>query len=183
MLDFLCLHDIQYLVHFTNIKNVESIKQHGLLSTCALKRKGLPFYANDDKRLDGYLDYISLSITKVNNELLSAFKYCEKLNKEAIIYIDAALLYKENEVDRIYCDRNAAAKTCKKGNSLEALKGMFCDEVKYTTTKITPFGFANISKTYNREIDGRKPNETTDPQAEILFQQKIDPKYIVKIEV
>ena len=164
---------IKYLVHFTDSKNIESIKAHGILSRKELIDKKLFFTYNDRHRVDQKLDYISLSISKANFFLLNAFRNSGPLENPVVIYLDAKLLYEEFDTIRFYCDRNAAANFCEKGNTVDFFENMFKETLSYKTM-VNEFN-------YDRAKDGRKTCETTDPQAEILFHRRIDPKYIVKI--
>ena len=163
---------IKYLVHFTDCKNIESIKAYGILSRKELIDKKLFFTYNDRHRVDQKLDYISLSISKANFFLLNAFRK-SGLENPVVIYLDAKLLYEEFDTIRFYCDRNAAANFCEKGKTVDFFENMFKETLSYKTI-INEF-------IYDRVSDRRRSYETTDPQAEILFHKRIDPKYIVEI--
>lgn len=161
---FLEKRKIKYLVHFTNIKNVESIKKHGILSVQELTQRKIPFSNNDVNRYDRMLDYISLSVTRPNKYVLESFKENGTLKDVNLIYIDASILYEEISVPRIYCDRNAASSSCQKGSTLSDFENMFLN-----------------NKAYDRYECYRDNNEPTDTQAEILFNKKVDVKYIKRI--
>ena len=64
---------IRYLVHFTRVGNLSSIMSHGLLSVQAAHKQGLVPLANDQLRLDGRTDAISLSISFPNDAMF--YKY------------------------------------------------------------------------------------------------------------
>ena len=162
--NFLEKRRIKYLVHFTNSKNIDSIRQHGILSVQELNRRGIYFYNNDENRYDRMLDYISLSVTQYNKYVLDKFKENGTLDEVSLIYIDAAILYKEISTPRLYCDRNAAKGSCQKGSSISDLENMFSN-----------------NKEYDRYEHYRDDNEPTDTQAEILFNKKVDVKYIKRI--
>ena len=172
---FLEKRNIKYLIHFTDSKNVESIKRHGILSVQQLMNRGIAFSRNDLGRYDNMPDYISLSITNPNEELLSSFRKKGSILDAKFIYIDASILYLET-TDRRYCYTNAANRNCKSGNSLYYLKNMFSDTLTYQVPS------TGIYRTFNRFEEKRRSNEPTDPQAEILFNRKIDPKYILDIK-
>lgn len=161
--DFLEKRGIKYLIHFTNSKNIESIKKHGILSVQELNKRNLPFYKNDENRFDNKLDYISLSVTHPNDYVLNNFKETGRIDNVSLIYIDASILYKEISTHRIYCDRNAAKSSCEKGSTLYYFENMF-----------------GHNKSYDRTY--KTPNEPTDKQAEILFNKRIDSKYIISIQ-
>ena len=152
------------MVHFTNSKNIDSIKQHGILSVQELNRLGIRFNNNDENRYDHMLDYISLSVTQPNKYVLKKFKENGTLSEVSLIYIDSAILYEEISTPRVYCDRNAAKGSCQKGSSLSDFENMFSN-----------------NKEYDRYEHYRDDNEPTDTQAEILFNKKVDVKYIKRI--
>ena len=151
-------------MHFTNSNNIESIKKHGILSVQELMNKNISFSNNDAKRYDKMLDYISLSVTQPNKYVLKSFKENGTLKNVSLIYIDASILYEEISVSRFYCDRNAASNSCQKGSSLRDFENMFLN-----------------NKAYDRYECYRDDNEPTDTQAEILFNKKVDVKYIRRI--
>lgn len=68
---------ITKLIHFTPGSNLPSIIEHGFLSRTALDGLGVPFEFTDNKRLDGYLDGISVSIENKNDRMF----YVKKLEK------------------------------------------------------------------------------------------------------
>lgn len=171
--EFLESRGIKYLLHFTSAENLDSIKEHGILSVQELKKRGIPYLHNDSNRLDNELDYISLSVTTINRPLLSSYFHTGRIQDVRVIYISASILYEELETARIYCDRNAAASSCRKGSELSDFYNMFGNEMNYTTT----LGV----REYDRKKDRRADNEPTDPQAEILFKGCVPTKYIIGI--
>lgn len=71
---------IPHLVHFTRCENLPSIMRHGLCSVAVCGVARIPAIRNDDMRLDGALDGISLSIAFPNYRMF--YKY-RKLAPEA----------------------------------------------------------------------------------------------------
>ncbi|WP_278347984.1 DarT ssDNA thymidine ADP-ribosyltransferase family protein [Helicobacter pullorum] len=168
---FLEERGIEYLVHFTDMANISSIKRNGLLSRAFLQRRGMGFRFNDNVRLDDSLDYISLSITNHNKDVYQSFVKKGSIQRGAFIYIDASILYKESN-DRLYCVTNAASAKCPKGRTLSDLEQMFDDVVYFKAN-----GIEQQKVRYDKA-----DNEPTHEQAEILYQGSIDPKYIIRIE-
>lgn len=168
---FLEERGIEYLVHFTDMANISSIKRNGLLSRAFLQRRGMGFRFNDNVRLDDSLDYISLSITNHNKDVYQSFVKKGSIQRGAFIYIDASILYKESN-DRLYCVTNAASAKCPKGRTLSDLERMFDDVVYFKAN-----GIEQQKVRYDKA-----DNEPTYEQAEILYQGSIDPKYIIRIE-
>ncbi len=178
--DFLENRGIKYLVHFTESKNYESILKYGICSQKEGKKLGIQMPINDNDisahKADKYMkstndDYISLSITEMNEKVLSAFKARHGIKQVKRILIDASILWKEIDNDRIYCNMNASSGSLSCGNSFKNLEDMFSpsiEQVKYTGEKILSTRI------------GKDTNITTHSQAEILWQSNVDPKYIIK---
>lgn len=159
--------NIKYLVHFTNIKNIPTIKKYGLLSVNLLNKNNIEFSRNDFNRFDNYPDGISISITHINESLYNKFRIQNKLSEYVIIKIDPSILYLEPN-KRIYCQTNAATTNGKKGESLIDFKEMFAEFVSYENTS----GYHEFNRKY------LSINETTDSQAEILWFDNVPLKYL-----
>ncbi len=166
---FLEKRNITTLIHFTDKKNLNNILINGLLSVEALNNSGFNYCYNDNKRLDGQLNYISLSVTKPNIFLLKSFIKQQKIKNPFLIEIDASMLWKENN-KRVYCQTNAATSGCKKRSSIQDFEAMFEESVRYHTSY--------SDRHFNRFQ--HKINETTDIQAEILWSSKVSPQYFVR---
>ena len=63
---------ICHLVHFTPVENVESIRDKGLLSRSVLDINDLEYIYTDEQRLDGGLNWISLSVSFPNYKMFYA---------------------------------------------------------------------------------------------------------------
>lgn len=182
---FLESRNIHYLVHFTDKQNYESIKANGILSINRAKQKNVRLKVNDsnisshniEKSLNVEReDYISLSVSSVNRDLLNAYRFNNNINNFVILYIDASILWKEIGTHRIYCDRNASCSSVRFGNKLENFKDMFVNNISYMT-------FEGRYYDNDRVRDGTNSNQTTNPRAEIWFYGEIDyKKYVVKCE-
>ena len=61
--------EIDYLFHFTQLQNLESILEHGLLSRNSMERVGAVGEINDPYRFNGQLGAISCSIWSPNYKL------------------------------------------------------------------------------------------------------------------
>ncbi len=177
---FLEKRGIQYLIHFSDSRNYESIKKNGIISINEGKRRGVYIKVFDNnisakqvekKHSIQREDYISLSISTINEDLLWSYKWNNGLKEVVVFKIDASILWKEKN-DIIFCDRNASTSTVKSGRTIKDFENMFVEEIKYTSTQ---------GKSYdnNRKRDGIPDNITTNPGAEIWFRDSIDyDKYI-----
>ncbi len=180
--DFLDSRNIKYLIHFTDRINFDSIKENGILSFNEAKNKGIPYKVFDkeapvDKVEEGLgisrKDFVSLSLSSVNVDLLLSYKRNYGIKEFAILYIDASILYKKISSKRIYFDRNASIPSARFGESLKDFKRMFDEEISY-------MGFSKKIRYSNRV--GLPKEEATDDQAEIWFERGIDPSFIRMVQ-
>lgn len=162
---------ITRLVHFTAEENLPSIYDHGLMSVAKMDKSGIKYDNNDTDRADNIPDGISLSVQNPNQYLLKHF--CQKYpnKKYVILSLDPALLYEipddsgKRMAPRFYCDYNAASA---------------CMHYSRTDMEIMfPHVFDGGSWVNTRE--GKGEDTPTANQAEILFCQTIDPKYILEV--
>ena len=159
---------IRYLIHFTDEKNVPSIRENGILSVEQLQQLGLTFKANDEDRYDGELDYISLSVSGMNQYLYKTFRYSKQKIKHGVaIVIDSSILYKEISNLRIYCNTNAANSEATIGMDLESFENLFANVVDYK------------DRHFDRANEKRSSFEPTDVQAEILWNKCVPTEYII----
>ena len=89
---FLQARNITTLCHFTDERNLSYILKFGLLSRQKLAQKGYKHYYNDEMRLDGAMDFISLSITNINHFLADCFIRQGKIQSCVVLELDANLL-------------------------------------------------------------------------------------------
>ena len=176
---FLENRGIKYLVHFTDESSIASIRENGICSRKEGKRRGIKIRVNDNDvsahKADKYMkstsdDYISLTITTINEKVLSAYKARKGIRNAKRILIDASVLWKEIDRDRIYCNMNASSSSLSCGNDIKALEAMFAPSVE------------QVKFSGERTVDtrsGKPKNVPTHKQAEILFQSYIDPKYFL----
>lgn len=157
---------IKIFVHFTRIDNLPSISKHGLLTRKNLDDQSLKYFFNDDTRRDNITNSLSLSVTFPNYKM---FYKCSKSapNNWAIILLDAEKILANLPCAFNYT--NASNNTIKsipteKRMTLESFEKMFYEP-----------------DNSSRKLRKLNPNETTDPQAEILCLADIPLKYFVGI--
>lgn len=154
---------IPYLVHFTPIGNVESIVEDGLKSRYTLD--GHEYIFTDEYRHDGWLDWISLSVSFPNYRM-----FYKKRNSPNNIDGWAILLIKRDvlwELDCRFMPTNAASFGIRlfrddEWSSIEAFDDMF---------------------NYVEHRKGIPDHFTTDPQAEVMVRNEVPKHYIHKIAV
>lgn len=162
---FLQKRKITTLCHFTDERNLNYILKFGLLSRQKLREKHYKYIYNDEIRLDGMMDFISLSITNINHFLADRFIKQGKIQQCMVIELDANLLWKQFS-RRLYCQTNAATTGCQKGDSLADFEALFDNQVNYK------------GRMLNRE--NLNINQPTDAQAEILWAGWVKPEFIKK---
>ncbi|MBV4490440.1 DarT ssDNA thymidine ADP-ribosyltransferase family protein [Pseudomonas oryzicola] len=157
---------IPYLVHFTRLTNLASILQHGLCPVSDHDTLRTRPVINDELRLDGHLDGTSLSIGFPNYQMF--YKYRQVPNTEWVVLgIDSSVLWTK---DCGFCQRNAATNEMAQQpldnlRTLAAFQGMF-DEIEGLNT---------------RHQQRLKTSDPTDPQAEVLVFDKIEPELILGV--
>ena len=164
------------LIHVTRKKNLKSIYEHGILPRKKLDEKKIEYVFNDNKRLDGWLNASSISVTKLNPFLIQSFNERHNLKRGDWfeIQIKPSILT-VNEC--IFCDTNAASATFNPyRNNTENLKslklwmafeGMFNNKIYQTQRSITRIG--------------QKTSETTCNQAEICIVGKIPINFFINL--
>jgi len=133
---------IPALYHFTHLSNLQSILEHGILTRKQLDTSDHVFRYNDELRLDGVRDSISLSIGHVNNKML--FKYTQGLRDHewVILKIKSELIsgpktpsfdHTQLLQNNVFCRNNAAssemtALSIRERQSWQAFQHLFADE-------------------------------------------------------
>ncbi len=155
---------IPHLIHFTDCRNLRSILRNGLMPKSDWQAWHITGLTNDDLRLDGHLDAISLSVTFPNYKMF--YKY-RKLRPEAEW---AVILLKPDILWSFRCGfypKNAAHSTMRvkeseEAESLSAFESLF-------DAKLSP------------RPDWLRACDPTDPQAEVLAYGHIAPYHIETI--
>lgn len=157
---------IEYLFHFTQEENIDSIISYGLLPRRAIDSAGIASLYNDFERSDGRVDTSSLSIGFPNSRMFYKYrKLGERQNKRWGIFVfKSSVLY---EKQCLFCFTNAAnhqIRQLQDGNlqGKDAFEKMFGDEVLRENANL-PVSFP------------------LDEQAEVLVKGVVDPCYIHSI--
>lgn len=156
---FIIDRKIENLVHFTDIDNLNSIMENGLLSIEQLNKLKIDYSYTDEHRLEDSLDSICTSITYPNYKM---FYYKRNIFKDrcfAVIKINPYIMIHKSDTE--FFKTNAAKASIKKDRTTnEALKDLF----------------------YESGRNKIPTNYTTDPQAEVLIKDMIATNYIKAIE-
>lgn len=160
------LRGIRSLIHFTRKDNVASILQHGLVTRDLLIQNGFNNY-NDKVRVD-YTSAICTTISFPNYKMFYRLQMENPSVEWAVFEIHPSALW---ELDCAFCTTNAASASVtavgiEERKTLAAFQAMFGD------------ASGKIRQTLNI------PDEyTTDPQAEVLFNDGIPREYIMNVNV
>lgn len=154
---------IPFLIHFTPISNVESILANGLRSRNSLK--GQEFIFTDERRCDGWLDWVSTSISFPNYKMFYTKRNSLKdVDGWAVLLIAPEVLW---ELDCKYILTNAASTGIRVFN-----------DSRWSSVKAFEEMFGHVE-----HRNGIPEYYTTDPQAEVMIQTEIPPCYINVIVV
>lgn len=161
--------NIKYLVHFTHIDNLDSILKHGLVPRSKVDDLSIDIFYNDEFRYDDAEDANCLSISFPNYKMFYTCRDGVSSGENWVVLVfDAKLLV---EKDCAFCYTNAASDEITSidlevRKSVKALEDMYydprCDGVSRKDLKITD----------------RCP---TDPQAEVLLFDTIEPSDILAV--
>ena len=152
--DVVLSRKIDVVWHFTQLSNLDSILEKGLLPRNKLLDHNFVSVFNDSQRLDGYLDAICCSISYPNYRMLSKLMAENPDSKWILLAIHPSMLW---ERECAFNKTNAASTSMtsisiEKRKGHEALEGLFSD----------------IEGITNRKSRKLADNLTTDPQAEVL---------------
>lgn len=161
--------DIEYLLHFTRLDNLQSIMEHGLIPRSQLEAEDIEATFNDDDRIDDCPNATCLSITFPNYKMFWACRQSFKDVKWIVLAIKPIVLW---EKDCAFCHENAAsnAVTC---IPLSARKGIDAFNRLYEEIDGKP----------SRKVLGISDRAPTNPQAEVLVFDIIEPELIIGVLV
>lgn len=160
--------EIEELVHFTYVDNLESILRLGLMGRRDLANLQPPvcYRSNDPLQLDGYPNAVCLSISFPNYRMFYKYRTTYVANW-VVISLHPSILW---ELDCAFYAHNAAS---------YEMKSIPLSEHK----KAEAFA-ALFSEYYNggiKRADNIPPAYPTNPQAEVLVFERIPPTYIRKV--
>ena len=156
--------DIQFLVHFTSVRNLPSILANGLLPRHTLAWRGIEFHQNDELRMDGLMEATSLSISFPNYRML--FKQLNHPQGDAfcLLALNPRVLW---ELPCLFSPGNAARRA-----------------LSVHKEHLEPYiGIKALARMFEggdakRELYGLPASYTTDEQAEVLVVDDIASTHI-----
>ena len=158
--------EIPFLVHFTRLENLASILQHGLLPVSDHEGLIRAPVVNDQLRLDGHLDGTSLSIAFPNYLMFNRYKLLPN-TEWVVLGINASVLWTKNCA---FCQRNAAS-------------GLMAQQPLVTLRSLAAFQgmYDEIEDLNSRQDQRLRAYDPTDPQAEVLVFDRIEPNLILGV--
>lgn len=158
---------IKEFVHFTNERNLLSILCRGVLSRKVLQENNIPFEYNDEKRLDGMLDAVSLSVTAPNYLMFYKYRALKEKSNWVVITFDS------QKILEYKCSFYRANAACMDS----------CQFKKEERQNVNSFEemFSDWDPYHNRWSLDLGSNETTNPQAEVMVFDAIPISCISRI--
>lgn len=164
--------NISALYHFTHLDNLKGIFSLGIMTRQQIESAGYPFHYNDELRLDGVRDSISLSVGHINNKML--YKYSQGLSHGdwVILKIKKELISGPTQPSFDFSLLLNRAVFCKSNAASNAVRAVSLGERKKHTA------FQTMFVGDNDEESGDCPH---DIQAEILYLGNIPPGFISEV--
>lgn len=155
--------EVPYLLHFTKVRYLPVIMQHGLLSRRELYRLGYQMCSSAEYRLDDNLDAVSLSIARLHSTFASKRERSETRDW-AVLALSPEILW---TLPCRFCWLNAARR-----------------EIKSHRGKMDgPWAFEEMFAEYLGAREGLPKHCPSDPDAEVQVLSPIEPHLIRLIAV
>lgn len=160
---------IKHLIHFTRLENLSSILKYGLVPISLQEKYGIKSIRNDISRLEGREYCTSCSVEFPNYQMFYKYEKNNPDSKWVVLVLDVNILLVDNRV--IYFSYTNAARAHQKHNRIYH---------RFQSHKEFENMFAQNFK-FSREEQLLPDSMPTDPQAEILIKDIIDPHFIERI--
>lgn len=156
---------IECVWHFTRLSNLDNIFEHGLVSREEIDSGNIESEINDELRIDGQEKAICCSIGHPNYKMFYKLRHDNPDVKWVILVLKRSILWKK---DCAFCISNAASSEVTVID-IEERKGLAAFNMLFDDIEGVPS---------RKDLD--LPDfYPTNPQAEILVFERIEPKYIV----
>lgn len=160
---------IKNLWHFTRIENTKSILLNGIVPRSLHDEKAIITTYNDPYRLDGFISANCLSISYPNYKMFYRLRYENPGSEWVVMAIDPCILWGKKCA---FCHDNAAS-SCVRAIPVQNRMGQTAFENLFSPVEGKP----------TRDELGLPDRFTTNPQAEVLVFDTIEPSYIKGIVV
>ena len=169
MRDLVQAKNIEHLVHFTQVANLPGILQYGLLGRESLHELRRHTEVNDHLRLDYVPNAVCCSVSFPNYKMFYRLRANSPEADWVVIRIKPSVLW---EKECAFCISNAAKSD---------ISG---DDIEQRRRPDSFFAmFSDHSNMPNRATLRIPSNYTTDPQAEVLVLEPIEPKYFIDVAI
>lgn len=156
---------IKYVWHFTRIENLSSILTNGLIPRAILEANQAAISYNDQYRIDNQKNANCLSIGHPNYKMFYSLRCQDPNQRWVVLAFKPEILW---EKDCAFCHENAAS------NAVTAIPIQFRKGIPAFQKMFDP-----IAGKPNRQSLNLPDNCPTNPQAEILVFDTIEPMYII----
>lgn len=157
-------HNINHVIHFTNVMNLKSILANGLITRHELNNNSIEFHHNDNYRFDGFTNSVSCSIERPNYKMLYKLRMNNRDSEWVIIILNKSVLWEKNCA---FFETNAASAKMREKPINQRQNQITFDSLFGELNWSHPRADLNIPDSY-----------PTDPQAEILIFDTIESGYI-----
>ena len=151
---------IDFLLHFTQIKNLPGIVKYGLLPRRDLENPIYSAFASAAHRLDENSDAISVSISQINEHMFASKRRKSGHDDWVVLVISAEILWTHS---CRFCWCNAARKEIKNHRGWRG----------------GPWAFAKMFSERDGTANGLPRSHPNDPEAEVQVLEPIDSKSIL----
>lgn len=163
---------IKYLVHFTRLENLTSILKHGLVPVSLQEQRGIRSVKNDKERREGRMDCTSCSVEFPNYQMFYKYRMSIPDSKWVVLVLDINILLVDSR-DIFFSYTNAGRAHQKTNRRFH----WFRSPEEFENLFSQPWTLY-AQNSFSREQQSISDNMPTDPQAEILISDIIDPQYI-----
>lgn len=159
--------NLEFLLHFTKLSNLDTILEYGLVTRDLIERQGANDLLNDSRRIDG-TSAVCVSINFPNYRLFTRYRLRNRRERWMVVVIEPSALW---ELPCAFCWDNAASKDITRFSiedrmSIGAFKAMYESD--------------SDALREQRKLDRADP---TNPQAEVLMLEGVPPEYLQGIIV
>jgi len=157
--------EIDYLWHFTRLENLDSILRNGLIPRADLEARAAQVKYNDQYRIDGYKEANCLSLGHANYKMFYSLRQQNTAQVWVVVAVIPEVLLTK---DCAFCHENAASSNVT-SIPIQERKGIDAFQRMFEPVDGKP----------DRDDLGLPDDCPTNPQAEILVFDTIEPELIV----
>ncbi|WP_313166197.1 DarT ssDNA thymidine ADP-ribosyltransferase family protein [Massilia oculi] len=155
---------IDWIFHFTNARNIDAILRDGIIPRATLEHTKAAAEYNDSYRLDGFKNASCFSIGHPNYKMFYTLRMARPDEEWVVLACRAEVLWLK---DCAFCVENAASNTVT-NLPIAARKGV---------NAFNRIFDEHAGKPSRLEL-GLTPDYPTNPQAEVLVFDKVEPHFI-----